>query len=109
MPLMTLKVVAGIHWEALKLWLKGIGLRTRPARRKPPAITTERPSHGPSRSPQAWRTAMMYADDRHDRHKPRCASRPAAVNIDTVGRSDQGSSFATRQALKLAARIQCGS
>lgn len=30
MPLMTLKVVAGIHWEALKLWLKGVGLRTRP-------------------------------------------------------------------------------
>lgn len=35
MPLMTLKVVAGIHWEALKLWLKGIGLRSRPA--PPPA------------------------------------------------------------------------
>lgn len=35
MPLMTLKVVAGIHWEALKLWLKGIGLQTRPA---PPPV-----------------------------------------------------------------------
>ncbi|MFT3726804.1 MAG: DUF1365 family protein [Terricaulis sp.] len=23
-PLMTLKVIAGIHWEALKMWLKGI-------------------------------------------------------------------------------------
>jgi len=26
-PLMTLKVVAGIHWEALKLWRKGIPFR----------------------------------------------------------------------------------
>lgn len=25
-PLMTLKVVAGIHWEALRLWRKGVGL-----------------------------------------------------------------------------------
>ena len=30
-PLMTLKVVAGIHWEALRLWLKGVKLRPRPA------------------------------------------------------------------------------
>ena len=30
-PLMTLKVIAGIHWEALKLWLKGIELVPRPA------------------------------------------------------------------------------
>jgi DUF1365 family protein len=29
-PLMTLKVVAGIHWEAAKLWFKGIRLRPRP-------------------------------------------------------------------------------
>ncbi len=30
LPLMTLKVVAGIHWEALKIWLKGIGLKPKP-------------------------------------------------------------------------------
>lgn len=29
-PLLTLKVVAGIHWEALKLWLKGIKVWTKP-------------------------------------------------------------------------------
>jgi DUF1365 family protein len=35
-PLVAVMVVAGIHWEALKLWGKGIGLRSRPA---PPAQT----------------------------------------------------------------------
>ncbi len=30
MPLMTLKVVAGIHWEALQIWLKGISLKPKP-------------------------------------------------------------------------------
>ena len=29
-PLMTLKVVAGIHFEALKLWRKGLQLKSRP-------------------------------------------------------------------------------
>lgn len=31
LPLLTLRVVAGIHWEALKLWMKGIGIRRHPA------------------------------------------------------------------------------
>jgi hypothetical protein len=30
-PFVTLKTVAGIHWEALKLWLKGIRIRRAPA------------------------------------------------------------------------------
>ncbi len=29
-PLLTLKVMAGIHWEALWIWIKGIRLRPRP-------------------------------------------------------------------------------
>jgi hypothetical protein len=29
-PLLTLKVIGGIHWEALRLWLKGIRLQPRP-------------------------------------------------------------------------------
>ena len=31
LPLQTLRVLGGIHWEALKIWLKGIGLRSRPS------------------------------------------------------------------------------
>ena len=34
-PLLALKVLGGIHWEALKLWCKGMRLRPRPA---PPAL-----------------------------------------------------------------------
>ncbi len=30
-PLLTLKVIGGIHWEALRLWLKGLRPRPRPA------------------------------------------------------------------------------
>jgi DUF1365 family protein len=29
-PLMTLKVLAGIHWEAFQLWVKGNPLYKRP-------------------------------------------------------------------------------
>lgn len=32
-PLLTFKVVAAIHWEALRLWIKGVGLTRQP---KPP-------------------------------------------------------------------------
>ncbi|MGH6892946.1 MAG: DUF1365 family protein [Dongiaceae bacterium] len=30
-PLMSLKVIAGTHWEAMRLWLKGDKLVDRPA------------------------------------------------------------------------------
>ena len=38
-PLMTVKVIAGIHWEALKMWLKGVRYlgRTRPNASRAPA------------------------------------------------------------------------
>jgi uncharacterized protein len=35
LPLQPLKVVAGIHWEALKLWVKGLRLVARPAQIEP--------------------------------------------------------------------------
>jgi DUF1365 family protein len=38
MPLQGAKVVLGIHWEAMKLWLKGLKLRPAPA--KPAASVT---------------------------------------------------------------------
>jgi len=44
-PLMTLKVMAGIHWEALWIWLKGATFHRRPA---PPAHAA---SHGPNMRP----------------------------------------------------------
>jgi DUF1365 family protein len=34
-PAVTLKVILAIHWEALRLWLKGLRLRRRPA---PPGL-----------------------------------------------------------------------
>lgn len=38
MPLMTIKVIAAIHFEALKLWRKGLRIRARPAP-PDPAVT----------------------------------------------------------------------
>jgi DUF1365 family protein len=40
-PLMTLKVVAGIHWEATKLWFKGMRLRPRPPAPAPLTIVAQ--------------------------------------------------------------------
>ena len=36
MPLLTFKVVTAIHWEALKLWLKGVRLRPAPSPARTP-------------------------------------------------------------------------
>lgn len=51
-PWMTLGVLAAIHWEALKIWLKGEPLRQRPA--PPPAPVTVVPlqPRGPGASTQ---------------------------------------------------------
>ena len=42
MPLLTLKIVAAIHWEALRLWTKGLRIRPRPA---PPPPASFDPPH----------------------------------------------------------------
>jgi DUF1365 family protein len=39
-PLVTMKIVAGIHWEALKLWIKGARYIARP--KAPPPVSIER-------------------------------------------------------------------
>jgi hypothetical protein len=48
-PAMTLKVMAGIHWEALKLWLKGLAVVPRPS---PDGVfpDTAAPEPGPAMS-----------------------------------------------------------
>ena len=43
-PLLTLKVIAGIHWEALRLWLKGVRLQPRPAAQAPGVTVIKRES-----------------------------------------------------------------
>lgn len=50
-PALTLRVVGGIYWEALKLWAKGVGLRPKP---EPPAqpISLVVAAHRPSEEPQ---------------------------------------------------------
>lgn len=42
-PFMTVKVVAGIHWEALKLWLKGVRLVDRPEPPEPVSYSDRPP------------------------------------------------------------------
>lgn len=44
-PLMTLKVVAAIHYEALKLWLKGVRLTRQPPRAKT-SVTIQKQAQG---------------------------------------------------------------
>jgi DUF1365 family protein len=41
LPMVTLKVVAAIHWEALRLWLKGVRLVPRPDKTADESLATE--------------------------------------------------------------------
>ena len=43
MPLLTLKVMAAIHWEALKLWVKGVRPRPAPAPARESVTVQRRP------------------------------------------------------------------
>lgn len=43
LPLMTLKVMIAIHWEALKLWLKGVPLTRQPPPAAEPVTIQHRP------------------------------------------------------------------
>ncbi len=43
-PLMTVKVIVGIHWEALKLWRKGVRFHRRPTPPAEPVSVIRRPS-----------------------------------------------------------------
>ncbi len=41
-PMLTLKIVGGIHWEALKLWLKGMKYIPKPPPPDPVSVSTQR-------------------------------------------------------------------
>ena len=68
-PFLGLKIVAGIHWEALKLWLKGARLVDWPA--LPHAVSHDEP--GPYSAPAASAPAAI----RHADKKATPALRPA--------------------------------
>ena len=51
-PFLTLRVVGGIHWEALKIWLKGVGLRVHPLPPENP-VSFVRPSPAEGKAPHS--------------------------------------------------------
>jgi DUF1365 family protein len=65
-PLMTLKVVAGIHWEALRLWCKGLRIEPRPA---PPAHTLTLACVPESAAAQTAATGIKKRDDGEYAHE----------------------------------------
>jgi hypothetical protein len=73
MPLMTLKVVAGIHWEALFLWMKGAGYRRKPAPPRAPFSVAQvlgAPNSGaPNLGAQAPRQSPVETDHLSEKRK----------------------------------------
>jgi uncharacterized protein len=63
-PLMTLKVVAGIHWEALRLWSKGMRIQPKPA--PPPLALTCIPIPDPALADT--HPAQPSGDSTHETH-----------------------------------------
>lgn len=61
-PFLGLKVVVAIHWEALKLWLKGVNLRPRPAHRpqNPPSSPGQIRKAPHEQSPEHHRRTAAY-------------------------------------------------
>jgi DUF1365 family protein len=55
LPLLTLKIVAGIHWEALRLRMKGLRIEPRPAPPEPASYSVPRDATWPlhSNAPRA--------------------------------------------------------
>ena len=47
MPFLTLKVIAAIHWHALRMWLKGFALRPRPPKPAWPVTTVRAGEQAP--------------------------------------------------------------
>ena len=46
-PLLTLKVIAAIHWQAARLWLKGLRIKARPPAPEEPALISDHARHLP--------------------------------------------------------------
>ena len=51
-PLMTLKVIGGIHWQAFRLWRKGVPLVKKPPPVAPTAVSSKLMSQRPPRAAQ---------------------------------------------------------